>query len=138
MGRKKREYSYDEWKKAMELHNKYKLGPTKISRILGINEDAVRDWLYRGVVPPSAKWVAKPCIELAYVIGALHGDGCVTKSKNKASYEYVIELATIDKEFAIVFSRAVSILLNKKYYKPWWDEKEKEWWIKYRSKPFYL
>jgi len=60
MGRKKREYTYDDWKKAMDLHNKYKLGHRRISRILGIKEDTVGNWLYKGVVPPAAKWRAEP------------------------------------------------------------------------------
>jgi len=137
MGRKNREYSYDDWKKAMELHNRFKLGDRRVSRILGISEYTVNSWLYKGVVPPAAKWVAKPTKELAYVIGVLfHGDGNVRKNKHK--HEYIIQLAVIDKEFAEVFSRAVARLLNKKYIEPWWDKKEKEWWVKYHSKPFYL
>jgi len=136
MGRKYREYNYDDWKKAMDLHNIYKIGYRRISRILNINENTVRSWLYYGVVPPIAKWVAKPCTELAYIIGTVHGDGCVTK--NKANYEYLIELGVVDKEFAITFSKALSKLLNKKYIEPWWNNKQKEWRIAYDSKAFYL
>jgi len=43
MGRKYREYTYDDWKKAMDLHNKYKIGYIWISRILGINENTVKN-----------------------------------------------------------------------------------------------
>jgi len=137
MGRKRREYSYDDWKKAMELHNKYKLGPTKISRILGIDESTINNWLYYGVVPLTAKWVAKPNNELAYVIGTAQGDACVSKSKDNSWYKYVIILYAIDKEFAITFSRAMSRLLNKKYIEPRWDEKRKKWRVEYYSKAFY-
>jgi len=135
MGRKRREYSYDDWKKAMELHNKYKLGYIKISRILGIKEDTVNKWLYHGVVPPSAKWVAKPCTELAYTIGIVHGDGNVYK--NKRVGHYVIQFAVIDKEFAEMFSKVIAKLLNRKYIEPWWNKKEKKWRVEYRSKAFY-
>jgi len=83
MGRKYRKYSYDDWKKAMDLHNKHKLGYIRVSKILGIDEGTVSNWLYRGVVPPPAKWTAKPSRELAYVIGVLHGDGSVYKSKKE-------------------------------------------------------
>jgi len=139
MGRKRREYSYDDWKKAMDLHNKYKLGYRKISRVLNISENTVNNWLYKGVVPPSAKWKAEPSKELAYVIGVVQGDGSVSKvkPKNIHGYEYVIQLATIDKEFAETFSRAMSRLLGVNYHKLWWDEKEKEWRVVYKSKAFY-
>jgi len=80
MNRKRREYTYDDWKKAMDLHNKYKTGYRRISRILGINENTVKNWFYKGVMPPAAKLTVKPCIEPAYVIGVLHrGDGTVYK-----------------------------------------------------------
>jgi len=137
MGRKRREYSYDDWKKAMELHNKHKLGPTKISRILGINEDTVKNWLYKGVVPLAAKWKAMPSKELAYTVGVLHGDGCINKYKKRGGYEYVIQLEVTDKEFAIIFSKVMSRLLNRKYREPWWNEKRKVWRVVYQSKAFY-
>jgi len=137
MGRKYREYSYDDWKKAMDLHNKYKLGWRRVSRILGISQYTVRNWLYYSEIPPTAKWKAEPSKELAYAIGVVQGDACVSKPKNKLGYEYRIQLAVIDPEFAITFSRAMSRLLNKKYIEPRWDEKEKKWQVEYYSKAFY-
>ena len=131
MGRKRREYTYEEYMKAMDLHNKYKYGYRRISRILGISQYTIRSWLHYGVIPPAAKWVAKPSIELAYVIGTVHGDGCVYKDESRS--KYVIRLAVVDKEFAIVFSRAMSRLLNRKYIEPWWNEKDKVWRVKYQS-----
>ena len=122
MSRKYREYTYDDWKKAMDLHSKYKLGHIQISRILGISKKTLRKWLYYGVVPPLAKWRAEPFRELGYVIGVLHGDGCVTKDESKC--KYIITLDTIDKEFVETFSRAMSRLLNRKYIEPWWDGRE--------------
>jgi len=135
MGRKKREYTYDDWKKAMDLHNKYKLGYRRISRILGIKEGTVNNWLYEGVVPPVAKWRAKPCIELAYAIGTVHGDASV--SKDESHHQYKIELAVIDKEFAEAFSKVMAKLLGVKYHKPQWSEKRKRWVVKYHSKAFF-
>jgi len=59
------------------------------------------------------------------VIGSIRGDGSVYKDETR--YQYVIELAVIDPEFAITFSRAMSRLLNKKYIEPRWaGEKEME------------
>jgi len=138
MGRKRREYTYDDWKKAMDLHNKYKLGYRRISRILGIKENTVKNWLYKGVVPLLARWIAETSKELAYIIGIIHGDGSVSKSKNKSWYRYIIELATIDKEFAEVFSKVMAKLLSVNYHKPYWSEKERKWRVTYRSKAFYL
>jgi len=138
MGRKYREYSYDDWKKAMELLEKgYGLAET--CRILGWSETK-KSTLYRwkhGIIPPSAKWKAEPSNELAYAIGTIHGDGSVCKFKKKFWYEYVIQLAVIDKEFAETFSRAMSRLLGINYHKPRWNEKEKEWRVVYQSKAFY-
>jgi len=134
MSRKYREYSYDDWKKAMDLHNKYKLGYRRISKILGINENTVRNWINYGVIPPIARWMAKPCIELAYTLGMLHGDGSVCKDKFRR--RYIIELGVIDKEFAEMFSKVMAKLLGVKYHKPRWDEKERKWYVKYESKAF--
>jgi len=139
MGRKRREYSYDEWKKAMDLHKYFKLGYRRISRILGIEEGTIGGWLYHDVIPPAAKWVAEPSNELGYAVGTVQGDGsvCKSESKNKPGFEYEIKLATIDPEFAITFSRAVAKILNKRYIEPRWDEKRKVWRVKYQSKAFY-
>jgi len=55
MDKKRREYSYDDWKKAMDLYNKYKFGPRWISRTLNIKDDTVKSWLYKGIMSPVAK-----------------------------------------------------------------------------------
>jgi len=136
MGRKYKSYSYDDWKKAMDLHNKYKFGHIRISRILGINENTVKKWLYYGVVPPSAKWKAELSKKLAYAIGVIQGDACVTKNESK--HHYIIELNTIDKEFAEVFSKVMAKLLNANYHKPYWSNKRRQWRVIYKSKAFYL
>jgi len=137
MGRKYKSYSYEEYVKAMELLEKG-YGLTETCRILGWPEtkkSLLHHWKHGKHKPPAAKWVAKPCIELAYAIGTIHGDGSVTKSE--AWHRYVIQLIVIDKEFAVIFSKVMAKLLNASYHKPWWSEKEKEWWVVYRSKAFY-
>jgi len=101
----------------------------------------VKNWLYKGVMPPAAKWTVKPCIELAYAIGVLHrGDGSVSKvkPKNIHGYHYVIQLAVIDPEFAITFSKMMSKLLGMNYHKPYWSRRDKAWCAAYDSKAFYL
>jgi len=140
MSRKYREYSYEEYKKAMELLEKgYGLHET--CRLLGWPETKVSTLYFwkHGRIPPLAKWTAKPSIELAYIIGTIHGDGniCISKlSKNKPWYEYIIQLGVTDKEFAEVFSRSMSRMLGVKYHEPWWDKKEKRWRVDYHSKAF--
>jgi len=135
MGRKYREYTYDDWKKAMDLHNKYKLGYRRISRMLGISQYTVRNWLHYGKIPPTAKWRAEPSKELSYIIGVVQGDACVSKSKSW--YRYRIDLAVIDKEFAIIFSKILSRILDVNYHEPRWSKRRKRWCVEYRSKSFY-
>jgi len=136
MSKKYKSYSYEEYVKAMELLEKG-YGLIETCRILGWPERRKATLYYwkHGIIPPLAKWVAKQSKELAYTIGVVHGDGSV--SKNESSYQYIVKLAVIDKEFAITFSRAMSRLLSMKYHKPRWNEKEKRWYIIYRSKAFY-
>jgi len=137
MGRKQREYSYDDWKKAMELLEKG-YGLTEMCRILGWPEtkkSTLYHWKHGKHKPPLAKWVAKPSKELAYAMGVLQGDGCI--SKNEPKHKYEIMLGVTDPEFVETFSRAMSRLLNVNYYTPRWDEKEKVWWVEYYSKAFY-
>jgi len=134
--RKYKSYTYEEYTKAMELLEKG-YGLTETCRILGwpeTKEPTLYYWKH-GKISPAAKWKAGPCTELGYVIGAIHGDGCVSKSKSW--YQYEIILDTIDKEFIITFSRAMARLLNRKYIEPWWDEKERAWRVEYKSKAFY-
>jgi len=137
MGRKYKSYSYEEYMKAMELLERgYSLRET--CRLLGWPEkknSLLYFWKHGKHKPPLVKWRAEPSKELAYVVGVVQGDGCVCK--NEADYEYLIQLDTIDQEFAIIFSKVISRLLSVKYHKPRWDKKERVWIIRYRSKPFY-
>jgi len=86
-------------------------GLTETCRILGWSETKKSILYYwkHGIIPPVAKWKAKPSKELAYAIGIVHGDGSVSKNE---SWYYIIELATIDKEFAEIFSKVMAKLLN--------------------------
>jgi len=134
MGRKYKSYSYKEYKRIMDmLREGYK--PPEISRVFGIPMKTIYHWKH-DTVPPAAKWKAEPSKELAYVVGVDQGDGSVYK--NELKYKYRIQLGVIDKEFAEVFSMTMAKLLNRKYIKPWWSEKEKEWKVAYHSKAFYL
>ncbi len=128
-----RNYSYDEYLKAMDMYQRG-LGPTEISRKLGILEKTVEGWIYHKKVPPLARWHPEPSNELAYVLGVLYGDGNITK----CGYKHIITLEVKDLEFAEFFSKTVSKLLNKKYIAPKWDKSDNEWRVVYHSKAFYV
>jgi len=136
MGRKRREYTYEEYMKAMELLEKG-YGLTETCRLLGWPE-ARASTLYcwkHGRIPPLARWRAEPTKELAYVIGVLHGDGSVCKDEFR--HRYIIELGVKDKEFAETFSKVMAKLLDMSYREPYWNEKDKVWHVAYDSKAFF-
>ena len=85
---------------------------TEICRILGWPETKKSILYYwkHGIIPPVAKWKAKPSKESAYVIGAIRGDGSICKDELRG--QYIIQLYTIDKEFAEIFSKVMAKLLN--------------------------
>ncbi len=132
MSRKRRSYSYDEYKKAMQMLNKG-VGPTKVSRELDIPKPTVKRWKYKGEKPPLARWIPKPSKELAYIIGVLYGDGSLYINRHC----YKIQLMVNDYEFAEIFSKNMARLLNKKYVKPKWNKIENRWVAIYFSKAFY-
>jgi len=136
MGRKYKSYSYEEYMKAMELLEKG-YGLTETCRLLGWPETKKSTLYYwkHGIIPPLAKWKAKPSRELAYVIGVINGDGNVCKDEFR--HQYIIQLAVTDKEFTEMFSKVMARVLNVKYHKPYWDNKQKEWRVVYKSKAFY-
>jgi len=135
MSRKYKSYTYEEYMKAMELLEKG-YGLTETCRLLGWPEtkEPILYYWKHGEVPPLARWRAEPSKELAYVIGTVHGDGTVCKDELRG--QYIIQLNTIDKEFAETFSKVIAKLLGVNYHKPHWSEKEKEWWVRYYSKAF--
>lgn len=130
MGRK---YTYEDYHRVIELLEKG-LGPTEISRKLNIKKHTIKNWIYRKMIPPLARWHPEPSSELAYVIGVLLGDGYIIR---KHRYEYNIELTVKDHEFAETFSRAMAKVLNKKYKRPYWNRTLNAWNVCYHSKAFY-
>jgi len=128
-----RSYSYDQYKMAIDMYKDgFKL--SEISRRLGVKKRTVEDWIYEGKKPWLARWHPEPSVRLAYVIGVLLGDGCLVKPRRNI---YEVELKVRDYEFAKEFSRAMSILLGKKYKEPEWSKVSNRWRVYYRSKAFY-
>ncbi len=67
---------------------------------------------------------AKPCPELAYVIGVKMGDASLSMSRN---YQYILKLRVIDREFAEEFSRCLSVVLGRSPPRVKWHEKTSAW-----------
>ncbi len=110
-----RSYSYDEYLRAMDIY-KDGVKPAEISSSLNIKKRTIKAWIYEGKVPWLAKWHPEPSNELAYVIGVLHGDGCVKAYKTN----YDIKLNTVDYKFAETSSNMPAKLLNKRIINPKW------------------
>jgi intein-encoded DNA endonuclease-like protein len=70
------------------------------------------------------KFDGKSSPELAYVIGVILSDGYKCFDEKN----YFLRLAVIDKEYAEEFGRCLARVLGKKEpYKPYWNEKLKQW-----------
>jgi intein-encoded DNA endonuclease-like protein len=91
-----------------------------------LSKGSISGWI-RGIHNPSGgknkfRTVASP--ELAYVIGAITGDG----NLNVHGYNYEMLLSVTDYDFAEEFSRCLAKILGKSnFYKARWSEKRKRW-----------
>ena len=112
-----------------------KMGPTKVSRELGIPKTTLYYWKKGKYKPPLARWIPKPSNELAYVLGVLNGDGYLHANRH---HYYRIQLGVKDLKFAEAFSIAMAKTLNKKYLVPKWDKSNNIWVVVYTSKAFYI
>ena len=91
-----------------------------------LSKGSISGWI-RGVHNPSGgknKFRAVASPELAYVIGAIAGDG----NLNVHGYNYEMLLSVTDRDFAEEFSRCLAKILRKpNLYKVRWSEKRKRW-----------
>ena len=108
-------------------------GPAEIAREIDAPLSTVKGWIYKGKMPPLARWRPKLSKELAYIIGVLHGDGYLYINGR----HYKIGLGVEDYEFAEAFSRIMARLLNRKYLLPKWNKSNNVWVVVYCSKAFY-
>lgn len=128
----KREYTIDEYEKAMELLKH--MGVKRVSKIMGIPKSTLINWK-KGCKPWHLKWKPEPSNELAYVLGVLYGDAYLTKYDK--SYHYEIRLRVKDKELINNFNEAMSKVLNKSLFKPYYDKSRGIWILRFWSKAFY-
>ena len=67
---------------------------------------------------------AKPCPELAYVIGVKWGDASTSVNRN---HNHMIKLRVIDREFAEEFARCLSMVLGRSKPSVRWHQKTSSW-----------
>jgi len=112
--RRQRSYTREQYDMAMRILESG-LSLYKAAKKLGIPDRTLRSWL-EGSKPPMARWVPRPSPELAYVLGALIGNGTVTAVPRHNVY--MIRLRVKDWEFAHHFSECLAKVLNKKVKSP--------------------
>jgi len=106
------------YRKAMELR-RLGYGRRKIAKILGISSSTIGNWLYRGATPiRRPNYDLKPSPSLAYVIGALLGDGtigytCPKQGDKRYRYHILHKLRVNDLDFAKTFSEEVAKALGR-------------------------
>ena len=129
-----RNYSYEEYERAMELLNKG-FGITTISKKLGIPKSTLHYWRHNLNKPPTTRWIPKPSSELAYVLGVLLGDGYIVREHHN---NYDIELLVKDYDFAEEFSKVMARVLDKNFKIPRrWRRRPDFWRVYYQSKAFH-
>ena len=91
-----------------------------------LSKGSISEWV-RGIHDPSGgknKFRAVASPELAYVIGAIAGDGNLSIH----GYNYEMLLSVTDRDFAEEFSRCLAKILGKpNLYKVRWSENRKSW-----------
>ena len=126
-----RRYSPEEYQRAMRLLKKG-LGLTTVSRLTGIPKTTLYYWRHNLSRPPSTRWRPKPSKELAYALGALHGDA----NLHIQGSHHEIELSVKDHSFAETFSRNLAKTLEKPIKKPTYRRDRRQWRVYYKSKAF--
>lgn len=78
----------------------------------------------------------RPCPELAYVIGAVLGDGY---THYQGPHHYAVVLAVKDRDFAEEFSRCAAVALCRdKPRRPYWNDYMNLWYVNPCSKQLYM
>lgn len=105
------------YKQALKLREEHSWGKRRIARVLGISEDTVSGWLYRGYSTLNRfnNFEIKSSYELGYIIGTVWGDGNLYFDKTKGRYGgNMVRLGANDLDFINEFNRCLCTLLNKK------------------------
>ena len=120
------------YEKAKELRNEG-MEVSEIARILGINRGAVISWIRQNKRPRLNNVGADltPSFELAYLLGVVLGDGCL--SVNKKKYKYVVVLSAKDRDFVESFQKALSKIVGR-IPKIYFDRKRGSWFCSIHNK----
>lgn len=105
------------YKRAIELRNKW-LGPRKIGREIGVNEQTIANWIYRAHKPVIRGFFnPTPCSELSYLLGVRYSDGWVSDG---------FRLWVKDRDFAEESARYLSKIMGKPYKI---HKNKKDYWV---------
>ncbi len=105
------------YKHAITLRKERGWGKQRIAKALGLSNDTVKGWIYRGysTLNKFNNFDSKPSYELGYVIGSVLGDGNLYFDKTCGTRGgYLIRLKVKDLDFINEFNKCVCIILNKK------------------------
>ncbi len=106
---------YEKVKNLREKGLSYKKIAEKIAKDLKIKIDptTISAW-YRNLCKPAgaSSINLQPSPEFSYFLGALIGDGNIRRKIH--NYHYTVRLRVQDKDFAILFAKAASKIVNKK------------------------
>lgn len=94
------------YKQAVQLRSKG-LGPRRIGREIGVNEQTVANWIYRGHKPAIRGFFdLTPCPELSYLLGGRYSDSSVSGG---------FRLWVKDRDFAEKSAQCLSMVMGKSY-----------------------
>jgi intein-encoded DNA endonuclease-like protein len=118
-----------------EIHRKYGIW---------ISKQTISEWLrgehnpYNGIRIPSLE-LLKPSPELAYVTGAVLGDGSTRKrvGRNSYNFDFFIRLKAKDKEFVEDFGRRLGNVLGRRPIRPKFKEVVGKYYVEAASKTLY-
>lgn len=104
------------YKQAISLREERGWGKQRIAKALGLSNDTVKGWIYRGysTLNKFNDFDNKPSYELGYVIGTVWGDGNLYYDKTCGTRgAYLIRLKVKDLDFANEFNRCIYTTLHK-------------------------
>lgn len=106
-----------------DLYINQHLTMAKIGKKIDVSACTICKQLHKLGIPTRTEWALlhpnlTPSRELAYILGVLKGDGCVSKFKGGRTWQYQIVLQVADRKFALAFKRALDkIDLHAKFDK---------------------
>lgn len=130
-------FLYENYQKMTAKKIGKKLGRTRWSITNKVNNLGLqkgygnRNWLYN-------TFNKEPSEDLAYILGVIKGDGCVTEVHSNGRCTSQVQLNTVDKPFAESFVGALEeINLNPRMWLQKFEDKKNQWRVSATSKKFF-